>query len=245
MGEQEADGTEREVDVEDPAPAVVRSGGLDEQAAEQGAHGRGDADDRAEHAEGPAALAPGEHLLDQGGDLRGDQTARDALHQPGDHQPHAGLGGPAGGGGQGEEGEPRHEDRTAAPRVAQAPGGDEEEPEGESVAGEHPLEVGLGGVQALPDRREGHVDDGDVQQGHEARHQADGQRLPTPGVGAAGVGVAPGRTGVRRALSHGSHLRSRVVFPHPGRVRAGGPDSGFRVGPGAACPRPAGVFVPA
>ncbi len=230
VGEQEADDAERQVDVEDPAPAVFRSGGLDEQPAEQRADGRGDADDGAEHAEGPAALAPGEHLLDEGGDLRGDQTARDALHQTGDHQPQAGLGRPAGGGGQGEEGESGHEDRPAAPGVAEASGRDEEKAEGEGVTGEHPLEIGLGSVEALPDGGEGDVDDGDVQQGHEARDQADGECLPTPGVGAVRGGVAPGRPGCA-AL--------RAMVRTLGGVRP------FRADRRAAWPRPPGVSVPA
>ena len=46
----------------------------------------GDADDRAEQAEGGAALAAGEQLLDDRADLRGEQAAGQALDQPGDDQ---------------------------------------------------------------------------------------------------------------------------------------------------------------
>src|SRR4029079_5763853 len=77
------------------------------------------------------------------------------------------------------------EDRDADVEDAAAPeqgGRPSTEPqghaEGELERGDHPLQVRLGEVQRLADRRQRDVDDRDVEDGHEKRRTDDRERLP-------------------------------------------------------------------
>ncbi len=129
-----------QVDVEHQPPAEVLTTQLHQQPPEQGADRGGDADARAEQAEGATTLRATEHVLDESRDLRGDQATTDALDDTCQRDPEGGLAGAAGGAGQGEDGDPDHEDRTARPRVTQPPGGHQRHAEGEGVPRHHPLD---------------------------------------------------------------------------------------------------------
>jgi hypothetical protein len=89
--------------------------------------------------------------------------------------------------------------------------------EGESVAGHDPLDAGGRGAQVAFDRWQGHVDDADVQQGHEGRDQADRQRPPPSGQRrsladqAVGRGPTDRMVLVVRCRGHGARFVHRAA----------------------------------
>ena len=85
-----------------------------------------------------------------------------------------------------EAAEAQEHEPPAAPGVPQAPSGDQHQPEGQGVAGDHPLDGAGAGAEPGADRGQGDVDDRDVEQRHEADQQGDGEDAPP-----ARVGIAP------------------------------------------------------
>ncbi len=197
----EADG---DVDQEERPPAVLLAEHRDQQPADQRPGGGGDRHREAEHPEGPTALVTPEQLLDQPGVLRRQQPGARALRQPGDDD-RGGVGGEArGGAGDDEADEPDHHHPAASVRVAEAPAGDERHAEGQRVARDHPLHRPGRRLQPGADRRHRDVDDGDVQQRHEADEQGHRQDPPPPGIGDV---LLLGRDGVGLlVLGHARHL---------------------------------------
>src|SRR4029453_14942922 len=174
------------VDQEDGAPLEPEQVGLDQQPADQGAHDGGEPDGAPAHPEGASPLPGREGDLDDRENLGEHDRPEQPLEDPRADQHLRALGQPAQGGGEGEPGHADHEQALAAEDVAQAPAGDQHHRERELVTGQHPLDLGVGGVQVALDRGDGDVDDADVDQLHEAGGQHDGEGDPASGVGAAG-----------------------------------------------------------
>ena len=178
-----------EVDEEDPAPPGVGAEGADDQPTDDGPDGGRDADGRPEHAEGTTALASREHLLDEAGDLRVENSARGPLHEPGRHEHRTGGGQTAREAGRAEEHHAADEDRPSADDIAHPARPDEGEPEREGIARDDPLQVTRRRSHALLDRGQRYVDDADVEERHEACDEADGERTPATGVRRLEVGA--------------------------------------------------------
>ena len=70
------------------------------------------------------------------------------------------------------------EHAAAAEDVGCAPSEQQEPAERDRVRGHDPLQVVAREVEVLPDRRQGHVHDRDVEDGHEVRRADHGERLP-------------------------------------------------------------------
>src|SRR3954447_23703603 len=102
-GQRHRHQADRQVEKEDPTPALVGTEGGDQRAAEQGADRGGDADHGAERTERGSSLATAEHLLDQCADLRGEHATGEALDEPGDDEEQAARGQAAGQRGQREQ----------------------------------------------------------------------------------------------------------------------------------------------
>src|SRR5204862_2841524 len=79
-----------------------------------------------------------------------------------------------------EEDDPGDEDALAAEEVSERAGIQHHACEHERVGVHDPLQVGEGGVELLPDRRQGDVDDGDVQEEHENGDTDDDECAPFP-----------------------------------------------------------------
>ena len=79
---------------------------------------------------------------------------------------------------RGENAETHHEDAAAAEQIGRAAAQQQEAAERQPVRGDHPLQVRLGEVQLSPDGRQRHVDDRQVDDGHEERNGEDGEGAP-------------------------------------------------------------------
>jgi hypothetical protein len=161
-----------------------------EQAAEQrSAHGAKAGRD----AVGGKSLDPfgcREHDLDHRQDLGDHQRAHGALGDPRPDEHPGALGGSAQRRHDRKAGHAYQEQALAAEGVAQAPAGDEHERVGQRVPGQRPLHVGVAGVQAALDGRDGDVDDRDVEQVHEGGQQHNDQGRPPPRVCRVRLGLA-------------------------------------------------------
>jgi hypothetical protein len=176
-----------DVDQEDRPPAEAEQVALDQQPADQRAGDGGQADGGAEDAEGSRPLPGREGHLDHREDLREHHRPHQALEHAGADQHAGALGGAAEGGGDREPGHAEHEQAPAAEDVAEAAAGDQHDREGELVAGEHPLDLAVGGVEVALHRGDGDVDDADVDQLHEAGDQHHRQGGPAARIAAGGV----------------------------------------------------------
>jgi hypothetical protein len=115
-----------------PSPFVAEDG--DEPAAEHGADAHGDADDRAEHAEGATAQLAVEVLLEHAHALRAEQAGADAHDDAGDVE-HERIGRePGDEGAEGEDADADDEEPSPAEEVAGPSCGDEEDAEGQRIA---------------------------------------------------------------------------------------------------------------
>ena len=166
---------ERDIHEERGPPAPFRPEHGDEDPAQDRSDRDGDADDPAEQAEGPAALRTREVLLDESGHLRIDEAGAQSHDDPGEVERECIAGESRHEGARSEEHEPGDEDPTASVDVTGPSRGDEHDTEGQSVAGQHPLEAGGPGFQRRLDRGEDDVDDGHAQQRQERDDQGDGQ----------------------------------------------------------------------
>ena len=172
-GERDRRRADREVDEEDPAPGEPRG----EHTAGERADRDRCADRRAPDPERRAALLAVELLRDQRERGREHHRAADSLHAAGDDQEERVVGEPAGERGDREEDDAQHEDPLAAEEVGERAGGQDAGRQRERVGVDHPLEVGERRVERPLDRRQGDVDDRDVQQQHESG-RTDGHERP-------------------------------------------------------------------
>ena len=134
----------------------------------------------------------------------------EALDPPHDDQEGVRGGEPAAERGGGEDGQARHE-HAPTPKQVGGPAAEEQEaPEGQTVGGDHPLQIGLGEVELHADGGQGHVDDREVHDGHEVGHDQQGKGRPPPHAARrrrrppSGAGLRlPGRggDGIRRRTS--------------------------------------------
>ncbi len=193
VGEGEQQQHERHVHPEDQPPAVLGAADADEQAAEGRAEGRGEPDHGAEDAEGPAAGRAGEELLDETQHLRHEQARRDALQDARGGEQLDGRRDGAEQARQQEHDEPDEEQAPARAEVAEPPGRDEHDAEGEHVARDDELDLGRPRAEGELDRRDADVDLREVEDGERGDRHRDGEGLP---AGAVGVAVLPDRGGV-------------------------------------------------
>ena len=171
----------------------------DEEAAQGGADGHGYAHDGAEPAEGPAAFLAAEVLLDHAHALWVEQAGADALDEAGDVEGFGGGCEARGDGGDRVDAEADEVDPAAAQQVAGTSRGDEDDAEGQGVAGKDQLDVGFGRAQALLDGGQGHVDDGHADQRHEDRREDHAEDLPAARIFARGIGPRGLDRGLRGA----------------------------------------------
>ena len=109
------------------------------------------------------------------------------------------LGRAGGRAGQGEQRDSDHEDGPPAAGVAEPARRDQEHAESQGIAGDDPLHVAVVGAQSGAQGGQRDVDDAEVEQGHRAGDQADGQRPPPSGIRGRRSADAGGR--VRRSQS--------------------------------------------
>jgi hypothetical protein len=115
----------------------------------------------------------------------GEQRAADALQRPRADE-HADVGGQAAQRrGQREPDHPDHEHAAPAEPVAERAAEQDQPGQGERVGGDRPLQAGQGGVQALADGGQGHVDHGAVQHRHAGPEHGSGEHPPPPCAGQA------------------------------------------------------------
>ena len=145
---------DRQVDVEDPAPAQV----VDEEAAEQRADDGRDAEDAAEEAGVAAALARRDDVADDGHRRHHQAAGAETLQRAEPDQLRHRLAGPAERGADQEEDDGELEHRLAAVEVAELPVQRPGHRRRQQVAGHHPRDV-LEPVQVADDRRQRGRDD--------------------------------------------------------------------------------------
>ncbi len=127
-------------------------------------------------------------LLDQGDGLRVQQARADALQDAGDVEQLDVRGQARHQRAEGEDPDADHEHAPTPGRVPCAPGGDQQDREGEGVAGDDPLQRAGVRLEALADRGEGDVDDAHGDQGHEQGcEEAGEQGLAAPRRGRRAV----------------------------------------------------------
>ena len=157
---------DRQVDEEDRLPAKVG----DQKTTESGSGDDGDPGQGAVDAKDRAALLRCEGAQHDRQHLGRHDRAAEALEGAGRDQLGRPVGKPAQHRREGEERGPRQEHRLGPDAIAEAAGGYQEDGVHEGVAVEHPQDLIQGRVQAVDDRRDGDVDDGGVEQGHEETH---------------------------------------------------------------------------
>jgi len=164
-GADNGDGRHR---VEDARPAEL----LEQPAPDDRAERDCDPRRRAPKADRAGALGPlGEHVRDQregGGEHhRGAETHEAA----GDDQLARGRGQSAGNAGDSEHAQPGQQKAFAAEAVAETAGGQQQRSEHEVVGIDDPLQLRVRRMQLANQRREGHVDDRDVEVDHKRCQQ--------------------------------------------------------------------------
>ncbi len=197
-GCHERDQPDRNVDVEDPTPALLLIGRGEDEAAEHRADRCGQPDGGAEDAERPAPLRTPEQHLDQPRVLRGEHSGSETLQQPRRDQQARARRRSAQRAGQDEPGQGGKEHPPATQGISQPPTCHQHQPEGECVARHHPLHLRHRGTQALLDRGQRNIDDADVQQAHETSQLGD--REGSPALRVSGLVRGGFRTNAHRLI---------------------------------------------
>ena len=177
--EHAGDHADRHVDEEDPPPRKAR----DEHPANDRSDRHSDAGDRSPNGERHTALLATEGVGEQGERNREHDRAANALQSAGQLEHERGLRSAAERRGAREDGEADHPQTPAAEYVGERAAREQQGGERERVGVDHPLQVGEARVQRRLNRRQGDVDDRDVEQQHE-RAEADGGERPPLRVGA-------------------------------------------------------------
>ncbi|MPM33690.1 hypothetical protein SDC9_80268 [bioreactor metagenome] len=112
-----------------------------------------------------------EVLDDHPVDLRGRDARAHSLDDPHRVHPHRVMDRCADQRRHGEQRDPSEKDRASSQNVAGAPGRDQHHAEGQRVARQHPLHVGVRSTEARLDARQGHVDGADRHHGHRQNRQ--------------------------------------------------------------------------
>ena len=168
-GDDEGDGADGDVDVEDPAPA----GTVGEEAAEERSGHAGDAEDRAEIALVPAALAGRNDVADDAEGDRHQTAAADSLEgAEGDQLEHV-LAEAAEGGADQEDDDRELEDQAATVEIGDLAPERGDGGRGQQIGGDDPREV-VEAAEVADDAGQGGADDALVERGQEhAGHDAD------------------------------------------------------------------------
>ena len=182
QGDGEGEGGDRDVEEEDRAPADL----VGEQAADQGADGVSEPCDAEDQTAGEGGALGGNGGEGHAEDRRPHETATDSHSDAHRDQLLSVLGEASK---QREAGEDRgadEEDPAPAEHVGQASAGDEHHAEGERVGVDRPLDRADVDVEVLLDRRQRHVEGGEVVGDHEhaeahreKRHSCSRLDLPT------------------------------------------------------------------
>ncbi len=184
------DGGDADRDVDDEHPAPV---GLDQQSAEDRSEAGGDPADRGPGPDGAGALGRGSGVQQQRERGRHQRGRARRLEHAGGVEPADGRGERAECGGDGEDGQPGKEHLAVADAVRQSSGGDQQRGEDDGVAVQHPGQGGqAAAVEVLLHRREGDVDDEQVEVRDEDRggeHQERGAAVGPVAVGGCGYWV--------------------------------------------------------
>ena len=198
---QERQDADRYVDHEHRAPLPAVQVPLDQQAADERSAGGGDAGDGTVEAVRLPGLLRRERGLDERQDRRVHDAGHDALQDPPADELLGCGGDRAQRGRDREAGHTDEEHQLVAEPVAEPARGYQQQPVGQCVAGDHPLERVVAGVQVLLDRRDRDVHDRRVQQDHEGPGQHHREHDPAPLPSAVGGGcrlLGPGVTHRRK-----------------------------------------------
>ncbi len=177
-GPGEGDERDGHVHVEDPVPGRI----LHEHAAERRPHGRRHRSHDAPQGRRHAVLMPGEGAHEDGQRHRHHGGRAEGLPHPEDDEP-ADVGRQAAGQREAaEHDDPEDEDEPLPVAVGKPPEGEEEDGQPDVVGVEHPGDHGDVGLEIGDHRRDGDVDDGRVEQGHEHAQSHHPQDEPLAGM---------------------------------------------------------------
>jgi hypothetical protein len=189
---------ERDIDQEDRAPVEIEEVGADQQATDDRAGDGGEAGTQTEQRERLTLFFGWEGDLGNGEHLRGHAGAGEALQHPRHDQPFDRGGEAAEGRGEREGGHADEEHAGATDDVAEPPQRQEAQREAQYIGGDDPFDLGRIGAEILLQAGQRDVDDGDVDEIHEAGEQQHGERHPAAGIS---VGLRLRHVKLRR---HGS-----------------------------------------
>ncbi len=191
--EDQRQNADRNVHEEDRPPGEPTEVGADDQPAQHRPDDRGETCRQTEEREGRGTLMRREDRLRNGEHLRRHDRAAHALQKPGDDEELNVRGETAHDGGYREAADADEEHLLLADDVAIAAEGQKPEREGEDEAGDDPFDIGRAGAHVMLQRRQRDIDDGDVEQVHEACHQDDGHGRPALLIGRIRLMVFRGR----------------------------------------------------
>ncbi len=177
--QREGDDADRNVDVEDPVPALP----VDQHTAQNRADQGGQTGYTAPQAHGRAALVRREGTGDDGHGLWCHERRAQALDRAGGDQHLDRTRGRTPQRGQGEDRQTGQIDVLGAEPIAQPSGDQQRHRVGEQIGAGHPDDLVHIGVQVLQNRRIGHRDDGHIQQDHEEPDYQREQRQPRISLG--------------------------------------------------------------
>jgi hypothetical protein len=160
-------GADGDVDQEDRPPAEPGDIGLNERAADQLRGDRGEAERRAEIADGARAFALREGDPDNREHLRVHQRRRQPLQDARCDQHRRAGRQPAQRGGDGEADHPDDEQLLAPIQVAEPPPRDQQDGEGQAVARHHQFQILRAGPKFGVHGRQGNVDDEEIERRQE------------------------------------------------------------------------------
>ena len=221
--EGDRDEANRNIDQKDRSPGPAEQVQADEQPAQKLRGDRGKAHRCAIQADRDRALRCGELHSDDGEDLRCHGGGTDRLRDTGCNQRFGSWRQPAECRGDREAADPDQKDPLSPKYVTQPPARDEGHPEGDAVGGDDELQLRGARAQTGPHRRQGDVNDKEVEEGEERADQDNGERSPSPRIKAGGL-VKTGRKCRRRYLgrTRGRHSDPRLSLTEvPYRLTCG------------------------
>lgn len=161
-GQDDADGTQEQVDQEDRPPGQPGEVGVDDEPGQNRATDRGDAQQRTEQVERRTSHVGREVAGDDRHALGDEERTEGALQDPGgDH--HAGSSGqPTGRRGEGEAAHADQEEAALSVAVAEASADDEQDTHGQGVGRSEPFDQAVAAADVAHDRGRRDVGDGRV-----------------------------------------------------------------------------------
>ena len=181
--ENHGENADRDVDEKDRTPVEATEIGADEHAAEDRTGHGCEAGAETEQRERLAAFFGRERHLRNGQHLRRHHGTGETLQDAGRDQPFDRGRKTAGGRGHGKGRDADQEHFGSPDDVAETAERQQAKGEGQHVGGDHPFDLAGVGAKVLLQAGQRHVDDGDVDQIHEAGDQQHGKRQPAPRIG--------------------------------------------------------------